>query len=319
MLHVTEADVKQILSFPSAIELVRNAYLKLAQGSAINPQRITLQVPRGASMYFMPGYVHGQRTVAIKVARVNSDNSRVSLPTVLVTLYAFDSTTGVQLAEIEADWLTAIRTAASTAVATDWLAPKNVRVLGVFGSGLEARSHILALKLVRDFKAVLVYSRNSVKSGAFAKQMSEETGLKVQAVESADNVAAEADVILTATTSPTPVFPGKLVRSGTLVDAIGTSAPDSRETDTDLVKRARVVVDSREQALATYGDIITAIRENVLRESDILELGELLSKKSMARSDDKDVIIFKAGGLAVLDAIVTDYILNSLSKETASR
>ena len=318
MLHVTEADVKRILSFPSAIELVREAYLKLAQGRTTNPQRILLQVPNGASMYFMPGYVHGQRTVAIKAARVNSDNSRGSLPTVLVTIYAFDSTSGVQLAQIEADWLTAVRTAASTAVATDLLARKNVRVLGVFGSGMEARSHVLALELVRDFETVFVYSRNALKRDAFAKQMSKETGLKVQAVESADHAAAEADVILTATTSSAPVFPGKLVRSGTLVDAIGRSAPDAREIDTDLIKRARVVVDSREQALATYGDIMTSVKENVLRESDILELGELLSGNSRVQLNEKDLILFKAGGLAVLDAMVTDYILNSLSKERIS-
>ena len=318
MLHVTEADVKRILSLPLALELVREAYLKLAQGRATNPERIILPVPNGASMYFMPGYIHGQRTVAIKAARVNSDNSKVSLPTVLVTVYAFNSTTGVQVAQIEADWLTAVRTAASTAVATDLLARKKVQVLGVFGSGIEARSHILALRLVRDFETVLVYSTTAVKREAFAKQMSEETGLQVQAVESPDYVAAEADVVLTATTSSTPVFQGKLVKSGTLVDAIGRSAPDAREVDTDLVRRARVVVDSREQALATYGDVMSPVKENVLRESDILELGELLSKKSEIRPSDKDVTMFKAGGLAVLDAMVTDYILNSLSRETAS-
>src|SRR6266568_2248237 len=119
MLHVTEADVKRLLTFPKAIEIVRDAYVKLARGLAANPPRILLSVPGGASMFFMPGHIYGQRSVAVKVARVNPENSKLSLPTVLLNIYAYDATTGTQLAEVEGDWLTAVRTAASTAVATD--------------------------------------------------------------------------------------------------------------------------------------------------------------------------------------------------------
>ena len=122
MLHVTEAQVKRLLTFSKAIELVREAYVMLDRGEAINPPRSWLAVPRGAWMFFMPAHVHGHRSVAVKAARVNPANHRISLPTVLLTIYAYDAVTGVQLAEVEADWLTAVRTAASTAVATDALA-----------------------------------------------------------------------------------------------------------------------------------------------------------------------------------------------------
>src|SRR6266487_6014894 len=150
MLHVTEADVKSLLSFSKAVELVREAYVRLARGEAANPSRVLLSVPGGASMFFMPGHVYGQGSVAVKVARVNAGNPKVALPTVLLTIYAFDANTGEQIAEVEAEWLTAVRTAASTAVATDALARNNVKVLGVFGSGKEATAHIPALMLVRD-------------------------------------------------------------------------------------------------------------------------------------------------------------------------
>jgi len=315
MLHVTEADVKRLLAFPKAIEMMRDAYVKLARGLAVNPPRIVLSVPGGASMFFMPGHIYGQRSVAVKVARVNAENPRVSLPTVLLTIYAFDANTGEQIAEVEAEWLTAVRTAASTAVATDALARNNVKVLGVFGSGKEATAHIPALMLVRDFDKVLVYSRNKEKRQRFAKKMSRDRRIQVVAADSPDCVAIEADVIVTATTSASPVFDGRLVKTGTLVNVIGAATPEAREVDTELVRRSRVVVDSRAQALSTYGDIIMPIRKQAIRESEIIELGQVLIGKPKKVLPGRDITLFKSGGLAVLDAIITDHVLGSLSRK----
>jgi len=312
MLHVNEADVKRLLPFPKAIDLVREAYVRLAQGEAANPPRVLLSVPGGASMFFMPGHVYGQGSVAVKVARVNAGNPRVSLPTVLLTIYAYDATTGVQVAEVEGKWLTAARTAASTAVATDILASKSVRVLGVFGTGMEATTHVPMLMLVRDFDRILVYSRNKGKRELFAEKMSRDLGITVVTSDSPERVARESDVIVTATTSNTPVFDGSLVKAGSHVNAIGSATPEAREVDTKFAKRSRVVVDSIAQALATYGDIIGPIREGAIRESEILELGEILNGKMKVVHRASDVTLFKSGGLAVLDAMITDYVLGKL-------
>src|SRR5438552_835217 len=280
MLHVNEADVKRLLPFSKAIELVREAYVRLARGEAVNPPRVLLSVPGGASMFFMPGHVYGQGSVAVKVARVNAGNPKVALPTVLLTIYAYDATTGVQVAEVEGEWLTAVRTAASTAVATDILANKSVRVLGVFGTGMEATTHIPMIMLVRDFDRILVYSRDKGRRELFAEKTARDHEIPVVAADSPGRVAKESDVILTATTSDTPVFDGSLVKPGSHVNAIGSATPEAREVDTKLVKRSRVVVDSRAQALTTYGDIIEPIREGSIRESEILELGEILIGKT---------------------------------------
>src|SRR5437870_6949575 len=222
MLHVNEADVKRLLSFPKAIELVREAYVRLAQGEAAKPPRVLLSVPGGASMFFMPGHVYGQGSVAVKVAPVNAGNPRVSLPTVLLTIYAYDATTGVQVAEVEGEWLTAVRTAASTAVATDILASKSVRVLGVFGTGMEATTHVPMLMLVRDFDRILVYSRDKGRRELFAEKTARDHEIPVVAADSPGRVAREADVIVTATTSDIPVFEGSLVKAGSHVNAIGS-------------------------------------------------------------------------------------------------
>jgi alanine dehydrogenase len=313
MLHVAEADVKRFLPYSKAIQLVREAYVKLAQGQAVNPPRILLSVPNGASMFFMPAHVYGQGSVAVKAARVNVGNPQVSLPTVMTTIYAYDAITGAQAAEVEGDWLTAVRTAASTAVATDVLASKSAKVLGVFGTGTEAAAHIPALMLVRDFDRILVYSRDKKKRELFAEKMSRDPATTVVAADTPEQVARESDVIVTATTSDTPVFDGSMVKPAVHVNAIGRATPEGREVDTELVKKSRVVVDSRPQALATYGDIIRPIREGAIRESDLMELGEILTGKTKIRPVDGPTL-FKAGGLAVLDATITDYIVNHMSR-----
>jgi len=313
MLHVAEADVKRLLPYSKAIQLVREAYVRLAQGQAVSPPRILLSVPNGASMFFMPAHVYGQKTVSIKVARVNVENPQASLPTVMTTIYAYDAITGAQTSEVEGDWLTAVRTAASTAVATDILAEKSAKVLGVFGTGTEATTHIPALMLVRQFDKILVYSRDKRKRELFAKKMSQDHAATVVAADTPEQVARGSDVIVTATTSDTPVFNGSMVQSGVHVNAIGRATPEGREVDTELVKKSRVVVDSRAQALATYGDIIQPIREGAIRESDLMELGEILIGKTKIRPLGGPTL-FKAGGLAVLDATITDYVLNQLSR-----
>src|SRR5216117_1635589 len=296
MLYVNEADVKRLLPFSKAIELVREAYVRLARGEAVNPPRVLLSVPGGASMFFMPGHVYGQGSVAVKVARVSAANPKVSLPTVLLTIYAYDATTGVQVAEVEGEWLTAVRTAASTAVATDILASKSVRVLGVFGTGMEATTHVPMLMLVRDFDRILVYSRDKGRRELFAEKTARDHEIPVVAADSPGRVAKESDVILTATTSETPVFDGSLVKPGSHVNAIGSATPEAREVDTELVMKSRVVVDSRPQALTTYGDIIGPIREGTIRESEILELGEILIEKMKIVRSTGDVTMFKSGG-----------------------
>lgn len=311
LIQVSDEDVKMLLPYPKAIQLVREAYMDLARDRAENPPRVILRVPDGASMFFMPGYVHGQKYVTMKAARLNAENPKASLPTVMSMVYVFDARTGEQMAEVQAESLTMIRTAASTAVATYYLARKDVKVLGIFGSGREASAHIPALLEVRKFRRVLVYSRDEGKREMFAREMTEKHRITVEALDSPDDTARESDVIVTATTSRDPVFDGTVVRKGSMVNSIGNAVSDGREIDTELVKRSTVVVDLKAQASTTYGDIIRPIKENAIRESEIFELGDLLVGKSKIPTQN-DVVLFKSGGLAILDATVTNHILNSV-------
>jgi len=313
LLRVSEADVRNLLPFSKAVELAKEAYVKLAEGEAANPERVLLSVPGGASMFFMPAHISGQRTVSIKIARVNPDNPARSLPTVMSDILVYDSRSGALVAEIPGESLTAIRTAASSAVATDVLAQGDVESLGLLGTGRQAEAHVPAIQQVRDISRVVVYSRDKGRREAFARQISRDCKIETLSADSPEELVKESDVLVTATTSRTPLFKGELVKNGTHVNAIGASEPYSREVDTSLVKRSILVVDSRAQALSTYGDIMIPIREKAIEKTRIrAELGELLAKKSSISRDPNSITLFKSGGLAVLDAVAADYIVSQV-------
>ena len=267
-------------------------------------------------MFFMPAHVSGQKTVSLKIARVNVKNPAVFLPTVMSDILVYDSQSGVLLAEIEGEGLTAIRTAASSAVATDVLARSDVECLGMLGAGRQAEAHVPAIQQVRDLSRVVVFSRNRNRREAFARKISQDCGVETLPADSAEEVVKESDVIVTATTSNTPVVNGELVLSGTHVNAIGAAEPDAREVNTSLVKKSILVVDSREQAVSTYGDIVIPMREKAIDDTHIrAELGELLTKKCSISREENDITLFKSGGLAVLDAIAADYVLSQIERK----
>ena len=315
LLQVTEAEVRALLPFTKAVELAREAYVRLANREGVNPERILLTVPGGASMFFMPAHVSGKGTTSIKIARVNPGNPARSLPTVISDILTYDSQSGVLLAEIAGEALTAIRTAASSAVATDVLARRDVESLGLLGTGRQAEAHVPAIQQVRDISRVVAYSRDKGQREAFARQISEDYKVETLPANSPEEVVKESDVIVTATTSHTPLFRGELVKEGTHVNAIGASEPDTREVDTSLLKRSVLIVDSRAQALSTYGDIILPLREGAIEEAHIrAELGDLLTNKQSISRGPRDITLFKSGGLAVLDAITADYILSQIQR-----
>ena len=316
MLRVTEADVRNLLTFSKAIGFAREAYTRLAEGDALNPGRVLLTVPGGVSMFFMPAHILGQRTVSVKIARVNAENPAFSHPTVMSDILVYASQSGVLLAEIAAENLTAIRTAASSAVATDLLARKDAECLGLFGAGRQAEAHIPAIQQVRDLSRVVVYSRDKRRREAFAERISRECDVETLPADSPKKVVTESDLLVTATTSRTPLFKGELVKKGTHVNAIGAAEPDAREIDTSLVKRSTLIVDSREQAISTYGDIVIPIRERAIEATHIrAELGGLLAGKSSISRGTNDITLFKSGGLAVLDAMAADYIVSEIERK----
>jgi ornithine cyclodeaminase len=259
----------------------------------------------------MPAHVFGLGTVSAKVVSVNPRNRKGPLPSTSATIFVFDSKTGSELARIAGDNLTAIRTAASSALSTDILALKEIDTLGIIGTGIQAQAHVPAIMEVRNVSRVLVYSRSKAHRAAFVRNVSKKPRGPVTAAISAEEVARKADVLVLATSSRVPLFKGNIVPLGTHVNAIGSALPNSREMDTTLVKRSVLVVDSMEQAVATYGDIMIPLEEKAITRSHIrAELGELLLNPSIIDRRKSNITIFKAGGLGVLDAVFADYVVS---------
>jgi len=311
VLSISEEDVTRTLTVRKSIQLARRAYVTRARKRVLEPLRTWFTVPGGASFYIMPAYVSGLRTVSTKVVSVNPGNRNSSLPTTSTTIYIFDSKTGLELARIAGDNLTAIRTAASSALATDTLANKGVDSLGIIGTGKQARAHVLAIPEVREVSRVLVYSRSKAHRAAFIRSSSKNMGVSVTSADSADEIVQRSDILVLATTSRVPLFKGSTVPIGTHVNAIGAALPNSREMDTTLVKRSVLVVDSVEQAVVTYGDVMIPLRQRAITKSHIkAELGELLLDPNIIERRQNDITVFKSGGLGVLDAVFTDYIVS---------
>jgi ornithine cyclodeaminase/alanine dehydrogenase-like protein (mu-crystallin family) len=228
----------------------------------------------------------------------------------------YDSQSGALQAEIPGESLTAVRTAASSAVATDVLARKDVECLGLFGAGRQAEAHVPAIQQVREISRVVVYSRDRSRREAFAKRISRDCGIQTLPADSPEKVVKDSDLLVTATTSHTPLFKGELLKNGSHVNAIGAAEPDAREVDTSLVKRSTLIVDSREQAVTTYGDIVIPIRERAIEATHIrAELGDLLIKKQSISRGTNAITLFKSGGLAVLDAMAADYIISQIERK----
>jgi ornithine cyclodeaminase len=259
----------------------------------------------------MPAHVSGLGTVSVKVVSVNPRNRKNSLPSTSATIYVFDSKTGSELAHIAGDNLTAIRTAASSALATDILALKDADSLGIIGTGKQAHAHLLSMLEARNISHVRVYSRSKAHRKRFARRASKSTAVPVSAERSAEEVARKSDILVLATSSLVPLFMGTNVPLGTHVNALGASLPSSREMDTALVKKSILVVDSLEQAVATYGDIMIPLKEKAITKSHIkAELGDLLVDPTIIERGKNDITVFKAGGLGVLDAVFADYMVS---------
>jgi ornithine cyclodeaminase/alanine dehydrogenase-like protein (mu-crystallin family) len=312
-LVVSENQVAKLLEASDCINLARNAYIRLAKHQALNPERLLLTVPGGASFFTMPAYILGQKTVAVKVAGLNPANSKRHRPSVSATIYVYNSTNGSEVARIEAETLTAIRTAASSAVATDLLAPSDSQTLGVIGTGRQANAHVPALLKVRGFSRMLVYSRSKAHRKKFTESIRKICKVPATHVDSIQKVVSSSQVLVLATNSQTPLFNGRHVQPGTQVNAIGSALPEAREVDSHLVAKGFLVVDSIPQALSTYGDIMIPIREMRITRERLNELGELLIHPGRIPKSKGTISLFKSGGLAVLDAAFADHIVTLLT------
>jgi len=317
VLILSRKDLEAIMTMKETIEVVERAFREFALGTARMPTRASLTVfDKAGWMGVMPAYLSETGSLAAKIVSVFEENpSKYSLPTVLATVTLNDASTGSPLAFMEGTYITAMRTGAAGGVATKYLARKDANAVGILGAGVQARTQLLAINEVRDVNKVYVFDISKEQVTRFSEDMSKAIGVGIEIAGSPEDVVKQSEIVATATTSKRPVVDGRLLRKGTHVNAIGSFRPDSRELDDETILKSKVVVDSKEAALAEAGDIIIPLKANRITESHIYaEMGEIVAGKKAGRVSNDEVTVFKSVGLGVQDAAAA-YLAYRKAKE----
>lgn len=307
-LRVLDAHaVRSALSMEGAIDGMKEAFKQLAQGRASLPLRTRIEEPgQQGDVLFMPAALHESGELAVKIVSVYPQNPDQGLPTIHALVVAIDSRTGRPVAILEGASLTALRTGAISGAATDLLARPNAKTAAIYGSGVQARTQLEAVCTVRHIESAWVYSLDLRGAEALVTELSGRNPIPndIRIADNASEPLKDADIICTATTSSTPVFPGTRVRPGTHINAIGAYTPTMQEVDSETVKKAYVVVDSKDAALEEAGDLIIPIESGEISEAWIeAELGEVINGTKPARASQDQITLFKSVGIAIQDAV----------------
>ncbi len=296
-----EADVRRHLRMADLIPAVARALSDLSAGRAVQPGRQMLQVP-GRDGFFaaMPAFAGG--ALGAKLVTFFPGNTGIHTHHALIQL--FSPETGEPLVTMDGRLITEMRTAAASAVATQWLARPDAGVLALLGSGVQARGHLEALRLVRPLAEVRVWSPRG--AGAFAETHG------VRESRSAEAAVRGADVVVVATSARRPVLEGAWLSTGTHVNAVGAVRPDWRELDDETLRRARLYVDSREAAAREAGDVIAA-------GEPFAELGEVVAGTRPGRQSAEEITLFKSVGVAVEDVVAADLVWRAARAGTPIR
>jgi len=297
-LLLSEADVREVLTMPLALEVVEEAFRRQAAGQIILHTRRRLEAPEKAFLHYMAAADTVSGYMGMKIYTSVRGALRF-----LVPLYSGKN--GELLALLEADYLGQMRTGAASGLATKYMSRSDARTVGLVGTGLQARTQLEAVAAVRRIEAIRVFGRNPERRAQFCREMSARLGVTLSPASSAEEAVRAADIVVTATTSSNPVVLGEWLAPGTHVNAIGANFPQKRELDSEAVRRAAVLaVDSIEQSKLEAGDLIHALGEDPSRWAAVTELAAIISGRVSGRTNARDITLFKSNGIAIWDVAV---------------
>lgn len=292
-LFLREDDIALVLRMPDVVTAVDAAFRQHGLGKAVNRPRQRASSD-GTILHVMSAAIPALGVMGLKAYTSARSGTRF-----LAMLYSTE--TGELLAVMEADRLGQMRTGAASAVASKYLARPDAGTVGIIGTGWQARSQLTAVACVRPVALVKCYSRNEHRRAAFAAEMIQELGAEVVAAESIEE-AADAEILITATTSRDPVLLGAWLRPGMHINAIGANWANKRELDTEAVRRAqRIIVDDLEQAKVEAGDLIHPVADGALDWARVSELGPIVAGVEPGRTSATEITLFESQGIALAD------------------
>ncbi len=293
-LYLQESDVRELLDMELAIDVVEQAFQELAAKRATNVPRQRARAP-GICLHTMSATAEYLGMVGWKSYTTTKNGMRF-----LVGLYS--QTDGSLLALIEADYLGQLRTGAASGVATSHMARPESKVVGLFGTGQQARTQLKAICTVCKIEVVEVYSRNESRRSEFANEMSEFCNTRVVAVHSPEEAAAEKDIVICASSSRAPLFDGRVLDEGTHINAIGSNFLEKAELDVTTIQRADIIVcDSIAQCRLEAGDFVAALENGATDWQLMHELSDVVTDRTPGRASTEQITLFKSVGLAIED------------------
>ncbi len=311
LLVLAHAEVERLLPMSECISVMEEALAALARGEADQPLR-TIFKPAGVKgvLAMMPTFRAGESPMfGLKAICVFPGNAAIGMDAHQGGVMLFDGKTGVPLALVNASAITAIRTAAVSAVATRLLAREDSSELAIIGAGVQARTHLSAMACIRPIKRARIASGRFDNAQKFAEEMQPRFPFVIEPVESAETAVRGADLIVTATTAREPVLRRDWILPGAHINAIGTFSPTAREIDTATMAAATLFVDRRESALNEAGDYLLAAKEGAIGPDHIrAELGEVLIKTHPGRTSRDELTLFKSLGIAIEDLAAADHV-----------
>lgn len=320
ILVLDNRQIRELLPMTECIELMADALAALARGEVFQPLRTIIRPPEARGLLgLMPAFRTGEHgAFGMKAICVFPENPANGKDAHQGAVMLFSRETGEMLALMNASEITAIRTAAVSAVATRLLAREDAQQLAIVGAGVQARTHLTALSSVRSIRHASVACRNIEHAEQLAREVQPQFSFPIEPVRTNEEAVRGADLIVTATSSLEPVINKDWISPGAHLNAIGTHSPNSREIDSATMAAARIFTDRRESALNEAGDYLLAAKEGlVTSESIVGEIGELLIGTKSGRTSATEITLFKSLGLAIEDVATANYLYNKARTESA--
>ncbi|HET7546218.1 MAG TPA: ornithine cyclodeaminase family protein [Usitatibacter sp.] len=309
-LLLREADVERLLTMQSTLELVERVHREYSTGQAIDVPRERTRLPK-AALHILQGAVPSMGVFGYKAYTSSREGVRF-------LVYVFNAERGNLEAIVEANHLGMMRTGAAGGVAAKWLAREDAKVAGLFGAGWQAQGQLEALAAVRRLERVKVFSRTAEKLAKFCAKMRARLSLDVVPAASTEDAVKGSDIVVTITTSATPVFDGEWLAAGTHVNAAGSNSLLRQEIDETTVRRAQpVVVDSRPSALKEAGDLLPALEKGRLHLGGLTELGEVIAGTRPGRTSREQITLFESQGMAMQDLVIAAHLMRLAREQGA--
>ncbi|MCI0394738.1 MAG: ornithine cyclodeaminase family protein [Chloroflexi bacterium] len=319
MIILNQQEVEALLDLDQLVQALAPAMADLSAGRVSMPQRVAALVQEQQGLLgVMPVYLPSSQTLAVKLVSVFPGNAGSGRPTHQAVVLVFDAANGAPLALLDGTYLTAARTAAGSALATQLLARPEADVLAIVGTGVQARAHARAIPRVRPVREIRILGRDPEKAGQLTTEISEGQGIPARAVASFQEAAAGAGVICAATHASQPVVLGRWLEPGTHVNSVGLH-PNGRELDDETILKSLVVVEQRAAALTHLSgganDLTWPIRDGLISEAHIrAEVGELVAGTRQGRTSPEQITLYKSVGVAVQDAVAAQLVLDAARK-----